>query len=393
MKPQKLFRYLAPEPVNVSVGERLRSVFAAFVAMLAVTAASSLVLEPSALPLVSASMGASAVLLFALPGSPLAQPWPFVGSHLIAAVIGVACALWVPDLVLAAALAVSLSLLAMFLTHTVHPPGGATALLPVVLGETARASGFEFVLMPVAVNVVLVLAMALVVNKLVLRRRYPARPFEAEDELHHHADPKSLDRVGITHDDLHQALVDLDVFVDVSEEDLNRIYRTAGMHAYRRRMGEITVKDVMSRDVIAVGPDAHLEEAWERLRHHKVKILPVVDLERRVLGIVSLVDVLKHAELTRCRRFEDKLIRFMRHTLGVGADTPRRVREVMMRPVVTVSEQMHIAEIVPLLSDAGYHHLPVVNARRRLTGIIIQSDLIAALYAGSLENLKQIRVA
>ncbi len=384
--PRRLLRYLVPEPVQVSRSEIARSTLASFFGMLAVTGISGLMLPVSALPFVAASMGASAVLVFALPGSPLAQPWPLVGSHLISASIGVAACLWIPDPVPAAAAAVSLSILAMFLTHTLHPPGGAAALLPVVLGDSVRETGFAFVLTPVAMNVVVMLAAGLAINTLVFGRRYPAKPYEPEDTVHHRADPPALDRIGITHGDLHQALMDLDIYLDVSEQDLNRIYRMAGAQAYRRRMGEITCEDIMSRDLITADVDTDVEKAWALLRYHKIKILPVVDEARHVIGILTLVDILKRVDLKTYHGLDERLLRFIRRTLGIPNRLPRRVGDIMARPVLTVDTDMHIAEVVPLLSDAGYHHLPVVDPDYRLVGMITQSDLIAALYNGSLET-------
>ncbi|SCZ58224.1 HPP family protein [Thiohalomonas denitrificans] len=384
--PRRLLRHLAPEPVQVSGNEIVRSTFAAFIGMLAVTGFSSFMLPASALPVVAASMGASAVLTFALPSSPLSQPWPLVGSHIISASIGVAACLWISEPVLAAAVAVSLSILVMFLTHTLHPPGGAAALLPVVLGDSVREAGFAFVVAPVAVNVFVLLAVGMAINILVFGRRYPAKPYEPENLIHDSDDPPSLDRIGITHGDLHQALVDLDIYLDVSEEDLNRIYRMAGAQAYRRRMGEITCQDIMSRDLVTLRLDTDVEEAWSLLRHHKLKALPVIDEARHVIGILTLVDVLKPVDLKTYRGFDEKLITFIRRALPVSSKGPRSVGDIMVRPVLTVDSDMHITEVVPLLSDAGYHNLPVVDRDYRLVGMITQSDLIAALYNGSLQT-------
>lgn len=384
MNLHRLLRHLHPEPVHVSRSERWRTAVGAFLGMLVVTAVSSTLMPPTALPLVAASMGASAVLLFALPNSPLAQPWPFVGSHLISAGIGVSCALWIPDMTLGAAVAVGLAIFVMHNTHTIHPPGGASALLPVVIGEPAREAGFQFIVTPVAINVGLMLVMALIVNNLVMRRRWPMKPYLDEQDADEQAQQAVSGRAGITHQDLHRALAELDVYLDVSEEDLQRIYRAAGVHAYRRRMGEITCEDIMARNPVTARPDTDLEAAWALLSHHRVKALPVVDDRRRVVGIVTLVDVLRRVDLKRYRGVDERLLRFIRRTLRLAGQPPRRVGEIMARPVLTVDHDMHIADVVPLLSDAGYHHLPVVDRDYRLVGMLNQSELIAALYADAL---------
>jgi CBS domain-containing membrane protein len=121
-----------------------------------------------------ASMGASAVLLFAVPHGPLSQPWPVFGGHLVSAVIGVACAKLIAQPVLTAALAVGLAIGAMYYLRCIHPPGGATALSAVVGSEAVRDLGFQYVLTPVLLNVVTILMVALVFNYPFPWRRYPA---------------------------------------------------------------------------------------------------------------------------------------------------------------------------------------------------------------------------
>jgi CBS domain-containing membrane protein len=121
-----------------------------------------------------ASMGASAVLLFAVPHGPLSQPWAVFGGHLVSAVIGVACAGLQANPILAAALAVALAISAMYYLRCIHPPGGATALTAVAGGEAVHALGFHFVLTPVLLNVLVILLVAMVFNFPFPWRRYPA---------------------------------------------------------------------------------------------------------------------------------------------------------------------------------------------------------------------------
>ena len=121
-----------------------------------------------------ASMGASAVLLFAVPHGPLSQPWAVFGGHLVSAVIGVACARLLTDTVTASALAVALAISAMYYLRCIHPPGGATALTAVAGGESVHALGFHFVLTPVLLNVLVILLVAMLFNFPFPWRRYPA---------------------------------------------------------------------------------------------------------------------------------------------------------------------------------------------------------------------------
>ncbi len=121
-----------------------------------------------------ASMGASAVLLFAVPHGPLSQPWAVFGGHLISAVIGVACTRLELDPSLSAALAVALAISAMYYLRCIHPPGGATALSAVVGGESVQALGFHYVLTPVLLNVLVILSVAILFNLALPWRRYPS---------------------------------------------------------------------------------------------------------------------------------------------------------------------------------------------------------------------------
>lgn len=378
---KKLLPYLISESTTLSGAEKLRATLAAFTAILAVGIVSSQFLQGNGLQIMITSMGASAVLLFATPHSPLTQPWPLVAGHTISALIGVTCAMQVPDIWLAAALAVSLSIFAMLLTHSLHPPGGAVALLPVLdHHEHVLALGYQFVVVPVLLNVLVILFTALLVNNLLPGRRYPSPPLAVRDKQHRHEDPRPLDRLGINKEDMQQALKEMDIFLDVSKGDLDRVYRRAGMASYRRRMGELTCGDIMSRDLVTVEFDTKLEEVWAKLRFHKIKSIPVIDSAHRVIGIVSLVDFLKRANLTIYETFEDKLIKFIRRTPGADAEKPTVIGQIMATPVFTVREGMHILELVPLLSNKGLHQVPVVNSGDHLVGMVTQSDLIAALY-------------
>lgn len=140
------------------------AVVSAFVGLLAVVLSSRALLGDEG-PYVAAYMGAATVLVFAVPESPLARPWPLVGGHLVSALVGVTCAQTIPDPALAAASAVALAILAMQLLRCVHPPGGAAAMVAVIGGSDIRELGYLFVLWPVGLNV----AVMLIVSQLYAR--------------------------------------------------------------------------------------------------------------------------------------------------------------------------------------------------------------------------------
>jgi CBS-domain-containing membrane protein len=124
--------------------------------------------------LIAASMGSSAVLLFAVPQGELSQPWPLIGGHFFSACIGVLLYKLVPDIYLAAALVVGLSIAAMYYARCIHPPGGATALAIVIGGTDIATLGFNYVLTPVLLNSMVMVLLAVLLNYPFAWRRYPA---------------------------------------------------------------------------------------------------------------------------------------------------------------------------------------------------------------------------
>lgn len=120
------------------------------------------------------SFGASCVLIYGVIQSPLAQPRNLIGGHVISAIVGVTVAQLVPDIMwLSAALSVSIATIAMQLTKTLHPPGGATALIAVTGSAHIKALGYWYVLSPVLSGVLILLIVALVVNNITANRYYP----------------------------------------------------------------------------------------------------------------------------------------------------------------------------------------------------------------------------
>lgn len=381
---QRIWQIILPaDTVPLSNGEKVRSALAAFSAILLIAYVSSLFVKGAGLPILVASLGASAVLMFAIPHSPLSQPWSVMGGNIVSILIGVTCAQYFSDLIIAASISVGVSLFAMQILRCLHPPGGAMALLPILGDASVHELGYRFVLQPVGMNLLILLIAGLVINNLLPGRRYPARPLPPRDDIHKHDDPAALDRLGVNQADLHNALMQMNTYLDVSEADLNAVYKMAGMQSYRRKMGEISCADIMSRDLVTAEYGTELEEAWALLHFHKIKAIPVVDKSRRVIGIITLVDFLKRANLKTYKTFQDKLIAFIKRTPGMNADKPEVVGQIMASPVYSAKETMHIVELVPLLSERGLHHIPIVDAERRLVGMVTQSDLIAALYAGS----------
>lgn len=325
-----------------------------------------------------APMGASAVLLFCIPASPLAQPWSIIGGNLISVLIGVTCARHIADPVLAAALAGFLAIAAMFLLRCLHPPSGAIALTAVVGGTVVHAAGYQL-LVPVMLNSLLLLVAALAYNN-ATGRRYPHAQHLAHPNLHETRDVAPTVRLGFTSEDLDAVLARYNQILDVSRDDLEAIFLETEMQAYRRRFGVIICADIMSRDVVTLVFATELNEAWHLMRHHQVRALPVLNRARRVIGIVTQTDFLQHIDLGEYKTIGERLSRLLRRTLGIHSDKPEVVGQIMTQAVKTARDTTPIIELVPLMADSGLHHIPVIDAEDRFVGIVTQSDLVAALY-------------
>lgn len=179
-----------------------------------------------------ASMGASAVLLFGVPHSPLSQPWPLIGGHTLSALAGVLCARWMEPPFLAGGLAVGLAIGVMHLARCIHPPGGATALTAVIGGKVVEEWGYTYVLFPVLTSAVLLVILASVINAPFPWRRYPSLLARS------HQPATTKPPASPSHDQILAAMREIDTFVDISEEDLVQLVERLSADVARRRNGD-----------------------------------------------------------------------------------------------------------------------------------------------------------
>lgn len=371
---------LRPAPMRVDAGERLRVVAGAITGLLATALLTELLSRHApGVPWLIAPLGASAVLVFGVPASPLAQPWAVVMGNTASALVGIACAHLfggVPEL--AAAIAVGGAIGLMFLLRCLHPPGGAAALLMVLSG----VQDWRFALDPVLLNSAVMVLAGMAYNG-ITGRRYPhpqvatstpSTPSAASTALSVASDGSAFQG-----SDLDAVLARYNQVLDVPRDDLQAIVDEAALLAARRRMTTLRCVDVMSRDVKTVAWGTPLQEAWSLLREHHIKALPVVDRARRVVGIVTLADFMRGASLDLHEDWASRLRRLIRPTPTTHSDKPEVVGQIMSRQVRVASADRPLAELVPMFADTGHHHIPIVGDEARLVGILTQSDLVAAL--------------
>jgi len=319
-------------------------------------------------PWLVAPLGASAVLVFAVPASPLAQPWAVVGGNTLSALVGVACVRWVGSPELAVSLAVGLAIALMFALRCLHPPGGASALL-VALNAIGDP---RFALFPVLLNSLLLVATGIVYNH-ATRRSYPHRQLPAPAPAARDAEAEAVDA------DLDTVLARYNQVLDISRDDLKALLADTQLAAYQRKLANLRCSDIMSHKLVTVSPRTPLQQAWALFREHRIKALPVVDAGGGIVGIVTPADFMRAAEEEAGAGFDARL-RMLRAWAGVNASAQRKeVGAIMTRQVRVASVHRYLAELIPLFGSTGHHHIPIVDAKDRLVGIVTQSDVVAAL--------------
>lgn len=376
MKNIKQFlRFIIVAPVNLSIKGKIFSLLACFSSVFLVAWVTKAFILGTAYPIAVASIGASAVTLFIIPNSPLAQPWSLVGGQMLSAIVGVWCSQTFIDKPLAAACAVMLSALVMLLFRCLHPPGAATALTPVVAGNSL---GYDFVLTPVALNIAIMLVLAILINRWILRYDYPTFFHQADDKKNKMTQPAQ--HTGVSTQDMEHALENMDMFMDISAGDLNKLLTEAQIQSFKRNKGNVTCADIMVTNIQAVEYGTEVEDAWKIMHNEKLKAMPVIDRAKRVIGIITWNDFFKYINVNAHETFQEKLWAFIRRTPDTSTNKPEAVGHIMTRAVAVLSENTHIAALIPLMLDQGYRQIPIVNNENRLVGMVYQANLIAALY-------------
>jgi CBS domain-containing membrane protein len=304
-----------------------------------------------------APMGASSVLLFAVPNSPLAQPWNVIIGNILASVIGVTCTQLLADSTTAFSLAVGFAIFMMMTTDSLHPPSGAVAITAVLGGDAVHRLGFHFILYPVLLNSILLLLFAVFFNRLI-GRHYPLTAHLNERSK----DPTPTQKVSIQPKDIEYALDHHTELLDISQYDLEKIILQAQVHANERSMSTFVCQDIMSRDVIRLHDEDDIYQALDKFKSVNLMSLPVVNAQEKLVGTLALYEVVEWFK---------------------GATDPRNswqhyVKQIMSRRVVTVEPSQPIQDLVPYFVEKSFNYIPVVE-QERLIGIVSRADMIAAL--------------
>ena len=212
------------------VGDRLIACAAAAIAVtLTMVVCAEFPIRPADLPVIVAPLGASAVMVFVIPTSPLAQPWRVVGGNVVSTLFGVAVFQTLSSTALAAGVAVGGALLVMSLLRCMHPPGGAAALTAVIGSADIHAAGYGLAFAPVAINSITLVTVA------TLLHRWTGHSYPHELPLPSRSDAAG-DLPPFEAEDIDRALEDLHETFDISREDLGVLLTRAQANAAERRL-------------------------------------------------------------------------------------------------------------------------------------------------------------
>lgn len=223
----KRLKFFRPRLAGATLKDRVFACIGALAGIAATGVLARLALgdNPMTALLLAAPMGASAVLLFAVPASPLAQPWPIIGGNTVSALLGVTMAWVIPDPMIAGAFAVALAIAFMSMLRCLHPPGGAVALTAVIGGHAVEAQGFVYALSPVLIDSLILVAAGWLFHHL-SGHSYPHRPIPAP------AHPPAP--LALTSADIDAALDAIGEPLDITREDLDVLIEVATAKAVER---------------------------------------------------------------------------------------------------------------------------------------------------------------
>jgi CBS domain-containing membrane protein len=179
-------------------------------------------------------------------------------------------------------------------------------------------------------------------------------------------------------EDLRAALKKMKTYMDVTEEDLKKIYELALRHAQIRLASQVPVKDVMTRTVVTVKQDADLHEAARILSENRISGMPVVSDNNQVIGVISEADILTMAGMKKDHTFKD-IVRTILGEHVPGRKGGNRVKDVMSFPPITSKADDHITDVAKVLDEKRFKRMPVVDDDGKLIGIISRADIVRAI--------------
>lgn len=320
-----------------------------------------------------APLGATAVLVFAVPSSPLAQPWNCVMGNTVSALYTLLLLWAFPQLsqTALAALAVSGAIALMLACRALHPPGGAVALLTVLASAQMLPLGWHL-LIPMAVLSGALVAVGVLYHRACGRAYlHPAHVPAQTPEL------QTRSSLALSSEDLQQLLERFDQTYNLGPDDLGELLAAAEEQAIKRRFASISCGQVMSTQLLSVQRETALEEVADLFHTHLIKSLPVVNAQGELIGRVlraDLFDWLWEGHRSQQKQSLWRRIRPQRpHLEPVAAS-------LMREPEMCVQESTPMGDLLQELASHSVQFIAVLRGAV-LVGVITRSDVIRTLLA------------
>lgn len=325
-----------------------------------------------------APLGATAVLVFAVHTGPLSQPWSCVVGNTVSALWTLlVIASWPaqgPDWLLPA-LAVGGAIACMQITRSLHPPGGAVALLLVLEAQHGLHHSWSYAFLPIGL-LTLVLVLLGVAYHRVWGKHYPLPAVlpqpAAKKELHLPSDE-------LSDADLQALLARFDQDYNLTSQELGQLVRAAEEQAIARRFGSVTCGQVMTSALWTCKPGDDLGKLAAQFQQHPIKSLPVTDEDGRLLGVVArsaLFDWLWQQQTHDRDRTQRRIWRLWGRKPEVAA--PVRAAALMEDAPLSVEDHTPVLHLLETLSK---HTVPFVAVLRqgKLVGIMTRTDVMRIL--------------
>lgn len=373
---RRIARALGPAVGPPPVREMLRACIGAGIGLTLCTFLVRLTMAPvtAAGPdptlLLIAPLGATAMLAFAVPSSPLAQPWSALAGNTVSALVGVAVVMTVTEPWLALGLSVTCAMIAMMMLRATHPPAAGIALGTVLTADAVREVGFSYAFSPVFLDTALLLIVAIAFNR-ITGRVYPFR------QPREHA-PRPIGEAGLRPEiksaDLTAILQRLGLDANIGAADLARLIEAAHGLAAEHLFDGVETGKIMARDLVTAHPSMPLGQIASLFRQHRIRTIPVVGFDGVFQGLVTETDLVR--TLQRPQGPADGVLqRLLRASRDVAEPV---AADVMQRMVGTVSEVTPLGVLIDLLAAGAQQAVPVLDGER-LVGLVTRADLIAAL--------------
>ncbi len=194
------------------------------------------------------------------------------------------------------------------------------------------------------------------------------------------------DKITLTDVDFREALKEFGSYVDITQNDLHRLYDIALKAAKERAAHSWLASEIMTKDVVSVKSDTDIHEAGGLLIRNRISGMPVVDDENRVVGMLANSDLLAMAGIPGGHVFNDVVMKYILHKAVPRHKPGKIVRDLMSTSVITVSHDTDVKQIAAILDKKGIKRVPVVDEQDRLMGIVSGGDIVRVLYEGEGKN-------